>query len=152
MWVFAVAQRISYGFSLFLPCRSPVFFCVNAARWWTISMGFPVVMGDPQSSPWLGWFGGSRVAMYQPLMWGLHQWGYPPKWMGYFMDNPMKMDDLGVPTIYGNPLFCSVSISNRFFNIARPSLLSQNKVPQHPAVHQSPYWSWGDLRIYRLTH
>ena len=87
------------------PLSIPCFFCVNAARWWTISMGFPVVMGDPQSSPWLGWFGGSRVAMYQPLMWGLHQWGYPPKWMGYFMDNPMKMDDLGVPTIYGNPFF-----------------------------------------------
>ena len=39
----------------------------------------------------------SGVPMYQPLMWGLHQWGYPPKWIGYFMENPIKMDDLGYP-------------------------------------------------------
>ena len=25
------------------------------------------------------------------------------KWMVYFMENPIKMDDLGVPPIFGNP-------------------------------------------------
>ena len=28
---------------------------------------------------------------------------YPPKWMVYFMENPIKMDDLGgFPHIFGN--------------------------------------------------
>ena len=25
-------------------------------------------------------------------------WGYPNSWMVYFMKNPIKMDDLGVPS------------------------------------------------------
>ena len=29
--------------------------------------------------------------------------GYPPKWMVYFMENPIKMNDLGgFPPIFGN--------------------------------------------------
>ena len=28
--------------------------------------------------------------------------GKPPKWMVYFMENPIKMDDLGIPLIFGN--------------------------------------------------
>ena len=33
-----------------------------------------------------------------------HKWGYwgTPKWMVYFMENPIKMDDLGVAPILGN--------------------------------------------------
>ena len=27
---------------------------------------------------------------------------YPPKWMVKIMENPIKMDDLGVPVIFGN--------------------------------------------------
>ena len=28
--------------------------------------------------------------------------GKNPKWMVYFMEKPIKMDDLGVPQIFGN--------------------------------------------------
>jgi len=27
---------------------------------------------------------------------GVHKWDYPNSWMVYFMENPMKIDDLGV--------------------------------------------------------
>ena len=30
---------------------------------------------------------------------------YPPKWMVYFMENPIKMDDLGVPLFLETSLF-----------------------------------------------
>ena len=36
--------------------------------------------------------------------WGVRwkgEWGYPNSWMVYFMEHPMKLDDLGVP-ILGN--------------------------------------------------
>ena len=39
---------------------------------------------------------------------------YPPKWMVYFMENPIKMDDLG-----GFPIFVGTPISRIF----KPSLL-----------------------------
>ena len=29
--------------------------------------------------------------------------GGPPKWMVYFMENPIKMDDLGVPLFLETP-------------------------------------------------
>ena len=29
--------------------------------------------------------------------------GFPPKWMVYFMENPIKMDDLGVPLFLETP-------------------------------------------------
>ena len=29
-------------------------------------------------------------------------WGGPPKWMVKIMENPIKMDDLGVPLFFGN--------------------------------------------------
>ena len=28
----------------------------------------------------------------------------PPKWMVYFMENPIKMDDLGVPLFLDTPI------------------------------------------------
>ena len=28
----------------------------------------------------------------------------PPKWMVYFMENPIKMDDLGIPLFLGPPI------------------------------------------------
>ena len=30
---------------------------------------------------------------------------YPPKWMVYFMENLVKMDDLGVPLFLETPIF-----------------------------------------------
>ena len=33
---------------------------------------------------------------------GVLQWGCPSSWMVYVMENPMKMDDLGVPPVLGN--------------------------------------------------
>ena len=30
--------------------------------------------------------------------------GYPPKWMVYFIQNPIKMDDLGVPLFLETPI------------------------------------------------
>ena len=30
--------------------------------------------------------------------------GGPPKWMVYFMENPIKMDDLGVPLFLETPM------------------------------------------------
>ena len=32
--------------------------------------------------------------------------GYPPKWMVKIMENPIKMDDLGVPLFLETPLCC----------------------------------------------
>ena len=29
----------------------------------------------------------------------------PPKWMVYFMENPIKMDDLGVPLFLETPIW-----------------------------------------------
>ena len=29
-------------------------------------------------------------------------WGFPPKWMVKIMENPIKMDDFGGTTIFGN--------------------------------------------------
>ena len=31
----------------------------------------------------------------------------PAKWMVYFMENPMKMDDLGVPLFLETPIYIS---------------------------------------------
>ena len=30
--------------------------------------------------------------------------GFPPKWMVYFMENPTKMDELGVPLFLETPI------------------------------------------------
>ena len=32
--------------------------------------------------------------------------GKTPKWMVYFMENPIKMDDLGVPLFLETPIMC----------------------------------------------
>ena len=40
--------------------------------------------------------------------------GKPPKWMVKIMENPIKMDDLGVPIIFGNThimLLCNLAFS-----------------------------------------
>jgi hypothetical protein len=36
--------------------------------------------------------------------WPTVKWGYPNSWMVYFMENPTKMDDLGVALFLGNHL------------------------------------------------
>jgi len=42
-------------------------------------------------------FSGSERLELRHLHGDFHKWGYPkPKWMVYFMENPMKMDDLEV--------------------------------------------------------
>ena len=35
-------------------------------------------------------------------LWGFHKWGIPNSWLVYFMENPIKMDDMGVPPIWGS--------------------------------------------------
>ena len=40
----------------------------------------------------------SYVAVYQRVYGGFHKWGYPQaRWMVYFMENPINMNDLRVP-------------------------------------------------------
>ena len=36
------------------------------------------------------------------LFGGFLKWGYPNSWMVYFMENPIKVDDLGGTPILGN--------------------------------------------------
>ena len=38
--------------------------------------------------------------------------GQPPKWMVYNMENPVKMDDLGVPLFLGNTQFFFLGVAN----------------------------------------
>jgi hypothetical protein len=38
--------------------------------------------------------------MFQLSIWGFPEMGNTPKWLVYFMDNPTKMDDLGVPLFW----------------------------------------------------
>ena len=51
---------------------------------------------------------------------------YPPKWMAYFMKNPIKMDDLGVPLFLETP----ISISQLSGKKSR----SPKKNTHHPAA------------------
>ena len=37
----------------------------------------------------------------------------PPKWMVYFMENPIRMDDLGVPLFLETPRFPASFIAQR---------------------------------------
>ena len=36
---------------------------------------------------------------------GVSKNGGTPKWMVYFMENPIKMDDLGVPLLLETPIY-----------------------------------------------
>ena len=46
---------------------------------------------------------GQWVPMVAPPYWTVGMWGFPGKWMVYFMENPVKMhDDWGSPPILGN--------------------------------------------------
>ena len=50
------------------------------------------------------------------LIWGFHQWGGTPIAGWFVRENAIKMDDLGVPPIYGNHhmVFTYHSISMKF--------------------------------------
>ena len=48
---------------------------------------------------------------------------YPPKWMVYFMENPIKMDDLG-----GFPIFSS--FGNNQIILHEPSNAQRNVSPE----------------------
>jgi len=37
------------------------------------------------------------VALFSQFFWGFLKWGCPNSWMVYFRENPIKIDDLGVP-------------------------------------------------------
>ena len=38
--------------------------------------------------------------------------GGPPKWMVYFMENPTRMDDLGVPLFLETPILFTLPETN----------------------------------------
>ena len=50
----------------------------------------------------------------------------PPKWMVYFMENPIKMDDLGIPLFLETPTSSTGCVSIVFF----PHVLTSNKRPK----------------------
>jgi hypothetical protein len=60
----------------------------------------------------------SQCSIYR----GIHKWRYP-KWVVYFMDNPIKMDDLGVPPFQETTIcFSDLSpVSHLFLCQIRPS-------------------------------
>ena len=44
---------------------------------------------------------------------------FPPKWMVKIMENPMKMDDLGVPLVMESHITCAVSVDECYFFITK---------------------------------
>ena len=45
----------------------------------------------------LGIYMGMHIYIYIWISGGFHKWGYLNSWMVYFMEHPIKMDELGVP-------------------------------------------------------
>ena len=84
----------------------------------------------------------------------------PPKWMVYFMEKPMKMDDLGVkPTIFPQIIHLFIGFSMKYtihFGGFKSPLLVQQPLDSSPLkttpenermVDLEPSWLWTFVRF-----
>jgi len=54
--------------------------------------------------------GGGHVISMGYLV-AFHKWGYP-KWMAYFMENPMKIDDITKTKVYVRDMYWKYPLVN----------------------------------------
>ena len=67
-------------------------------------LGTPAMQEEVDYSAYVATVKGELGMVINPCSFGgFHKWGYANGWMVYFMENPIKKNDLGVPPIYGNP-------------------------------------------------
>ena len=70
-------------------------------------LGTPAMQEEVDYSAYVATVKGELGMVINPCSFGgFHKWGYANGWMVYFMENPIKKNDLGVPPIYGNPHMC----------------------------------------------
>ena len=48
--------------------------------------------------------------------------GIPNSWLVYFMENPIKMDDLGVPPHFRKPPFCATMRTTYIISFNPPAM------------------------------
>ena len=74
-----------------------------------------------------------------------------PKWLVYIMENPIKMDDLGVPLFLETPMYnLSSSGFHWSLNVLTCSFWGAGLPPVEHGCCFPPLWKHPDLRLTRV--